>query len=187
MKDSTKRFYGLLASFGMALGALIVFATLVVPAFQETQQLRGDKQAKQNEYDDYKKTIEETNKVISRSQSISALKEAFSQSVPTTEDIPSVLNQIYGMAKLNNVLVSAVDFQSMAIDPIKEGDIIKPTGKVRVTVKAISNYSDMRNFTRALETNVRLMDIYTFDISEGNKKDPILSYAITVDAYYQPE
>ena len=187
MKDSTKRFYSLIASFAMAIGALVVYTTMISPAFMEVQELRGERQAKEDTYNDYKETIEATNSVLARSQSLSALTDAFNQSIPSSESIPSLLNQVYGLAKMNNVSVGSIDFQTLPIAIVPSDSIIQPLGKVRTTVKCVGNYSDMKNYVRALETNVRLMDIDSLDVSDGNKPNPALIYTITVDAYYQPD
>jgi Tfp pilus assembly protein PilO len=186
MKDSTKRFYSLMASFAMAIGALVVYTTMISPTLAEIQTLRGERQAKQNTYDDYRKTIETTNAVLARSQSLSTLTDTFNQSIPESESIPSLLNQLYGLARLNNVIVSAIDFQVLPTEVAPKDSIVRPLGKVRATVKCIGNYDDMKDYAKAIEANVRLMDIGSLDVSDGNKNNPSLIYAIAVDAYYQP-
>lgn len=187
MKDSTKRFYSLLLSFAMALGALIIYVTMISPSFSAIQTLRGERQAKQVRYDDYKKAVELTNTMITRSQGLTVLSESFNQSIPQTEEIPSMLNQIYGLAKMNNILVGGVDFQIVPTVESNTNALVTPLGKVRATVKGIGSYSDTKNFIKALETNVRIMDISSANITEGNKKAPVLASTIVIDAYYQPD
>jgi len=185
MKDSTKRFYSLIASFAMAIGALFVYTTMINPVLTEVQNLRGERQAKQNTFDDYKETIEATNSVLARTRSLSALTEAFNQSLPSSESIPSLLNQLYGLARLNNVIVTSIDFQTLPIEVTSPDSIAKPLGKIRSTIKCVGNYADMKDYAKSLETNIRLMDIDSLDIADGNRQNPSLVYTITVDAYYQ--
>jgi len=187
MKDSTKRFYSLLLSFAMALGALIIYVTMINPSFSAIQTLRGERQAKQVRYDDYKKAVELTNTMITRSQGLTVLSESFNQSIPQTEEIPSMLNQIYGLAKMNNILVGSVDFQIVPTVESSTNALVTPLGKVRATVKGIGSYNDTKNFIKALETNVRIMDISSANITEGNKKSPVLASTLSIDAYYQPD
>lgn len=187
MKDSTKRFYSLLLSFAMALSSLVIYVTMISPSFADIQTLRGERQAKQVRYDDYKKAIELTTTMITRSQGLTVLSDSFNQSIPQTEEVPSMLNQVYGLAKLNNILVGSIDFQIVPTVESKTTALVTPLGKVRATVKGIGSYSDTKNFIKALETNVRIMDISSATIAEGNKKSPVLASTIVIDAYYQPD
>jgi len=39
----------------------------------------------------------------------------------------------------------------------------------------------------ALETNIRLINVTAINITEGFMENPILSYTITIEAYYQTQ
>jgi Tfp pilus assembly protein PilO len=187
MKDSAKRLYVSLGSLIFISAALYVYSSFINPEFAEIQRLRGERQGQMTLLADYQATIEETNRVIARYESVSALQDVFSEAVPQKENIPSFLNQIYGLAVLNNVLVDSVEFQYMPTQSTSATSLVRPFGTIRATVRCASGYDDIKNFTKAIETNVRLMDIYAVNITEGFRDDPILAYTLTVDTYYQME
>lgn len=188
MKSSAKRLYVSLGSLVFIAGALYVYATLIRPEFSEIQALRGERQAQSVLLADYKTTIEETNRVLAKYESVSALQEIFSEVVPPNENIPSLLNQVYGLASLSNVLVDSIEFQYLPIKSVSAGSLIRPLGTLRVSATCVSGYEDMKSFISSLETNVRLMNVDVINISEGaTGEDPMLAYTLTVDAYYQTQ
>jgi hypothetical protein len=188
MKQSTKRLYVSLGSLVLIAGSLYVYATLIKPEFLEIQTLRGERQAQSRLLADYKTTIEETNRVLAKYESVSVLQDNFSEVIPPSENIPSFLNQVYGLASLNNVFIDSIEFQYLPIQSVPAGSLIKPFGTLRALVTSSSNYEDMKGFISSLETNIRLMDIDSINISEGAiGSDPMLSYTLVVDAYYQTQ
>lgn len=188
MKASTQRFYSLLLSLVFVLGSVFAYVSFIGPEIQKIASLRGEKIAVESTLSDYQKAVDETNKLLSRYKSLADLESSFASAIPTTEEIPSLINQISGLAKLNKITVSSIDFQYPPLDTKKQSELIKPFSTIRTSVKFSGTYLDMKNFIAALESNVRLMDVASISISDGGKKNnPVLSYALTVDAYYQSQ
>ncbi len=186
MKDSSLRFYISVGSLSLFVGSLIIYSTMVSPALNDIQQLRGQRAAQQEAYDKYKNTIEETNRAIAKYQSIAEIGKALSEVVPLKEETPSLMNQLYGLAKLTNIIVGSFEIQYMPLEANTGAKVLKPTAIVRVMVKCSGKYEDIKSYLRAIESNARLIDVYSFDVSEGAKKgNDELQYTIIVDAYYQ--
>lgn len=185
MKESAVRLYTSLGSLLMIVASLYVYSSFISPEIAEVQRIRGEKHAQELLLGNYEGMIGETNRIIGKYESLAALRDIFSEALPLEEDIPSFLNQVYGLAELNNVLVGSIDFQYLPIQTAEAGSITKPIGSIRATVRCASDYENMKNFMSAIETNVRLMDIAAVDIGEGFKADPTLAYTLTVDTYYQ--
>ena len=186
MKESSIRFYISLGSLALFVGSIIVYSTMVSPILSEIQQLRGQRAAQIEAYNNYKNTIEETNKAIAKYQSIAEVGNALAEVVPLKEETPSLMNQLYGLARITNILIGSIEVQYMPLEATTKEQVLRPTGTVRVAVKCSGSYGDMKEYLKAIESNARLMDIYSLDISEGAKKgNSQLQYTIIVDAYYQ--
>lgn len=171
----------------MAIGALIVYTTMISPSLAEIQTLRAERESKLVTLADYREAIEETNNVIEASQSLASLTDSFNQVIPPEEQIPSLLNQLYGLARMSGALVDSINFQFMPIESSSESSILKPIGIVRSTVKCSGNYESIKSYVKLLETNIRLMDVYSIDVAGGNEENPSLSYTVVIDAYYQSQ
>lgn len=184
MKDSTKRLYSSLLSLGLLAGSFYVYFTLIAPEFSSIQELRGIRLKKQLDLAEFKKASEETKKLQVTYQSVEAFKSNLSQLLPTSESIPSLMTQVYGLAALNEVTVSGVDFQSVAPESSTDR-LVSPVAKVVVSVRLSAKYDDMKRFIKDLESNLRIFDIRSVSISGGGKKDPMLDINLNFDAYYQ--
>jgi len=186
MKDSTKRLYSSLLSLGFVAGSFYVYFSLIVPEFSSVQALRGERLKKQINLAEYKKASEETKKIQLTYQSVKAFKSNLSQLLPVTEEIPSLMNQVYGLAALNQAAVSVVDFQTKSQESSAR-DLVFPLSEIVVSVRFTAKYDDAKRFIKDLESNMRIFDITSASISGGGKKDPVLDINLSFNTYYQPK
>lgn len=167
--------------------SLYVYSSLISPKLSEIQELRGRRQATLTLLADYETAIQEKNRVISRYQSVETLQKVFDEVVPPSHNIPSLLNQINGLAELSEVSVDSVEFQELPLQTTTSKSLVKPYGTIQANIKCASNYQSMKAYLAAIETNVRLMNIKTVTITEGFADNPTLIYTIAVEAYYLTE
>jgi len=187
MKESTKRLVVSLGSLFFIASSLYVFAALINPMLAEIQRLRGTKQATIILLTDYEAAIKALDSVLAQYKDKAFLQDAFSTILPPEENIPSLLNQLYGLANLKGVLVDSVEFQKLPAQIMETDPLVKPRGVIQATIRCVSNYENMKRYLGALETNIRLINITSVNITEGFKEDPILSYTITIEAFYQTQ
>jgi len=176
-----------MGSLLLIVGSLYVYSSLISPQLSVLRELRGKRQATMALLSDYETAIQEKNRVISRYQSVETLQNVFDEVVPPGQNVPSLLNQLYGLAKLNNIFVDSVEFQEMPLQTTTSKSLVKPYGTIQANIKCSSDYASMKNYLSAIETNVRLMNIRTITVTEGFSDDPTLSYTIAVEAYYLTE
>jgi Tfp pilus assembly protein PilO len=184
IKESTKRLAVSMGSLVLIALSLYVYSSLISPQLSELQELRGKRQATLAALSDYETAIQEKNRVISRYQSVEPLQSVFDEVVPPDQSIPSLLNQLYGLAKLNNIFVDSVEFQEMPLQTTTSRSLVKPYGTIQANIKCASDYESMKAYLAAIETNVRLMNVRTVTVTEGFGDNPTLSYTIAVEAYY---
>ena len=99
MKPAVKRLIGVFGSLALLVGALTVFSVLILPATATIQELRGEKVALTNLYNNERRTVDAVGEVFEKFGSVFNLQDTLSRALPTQEDIPSIVNQINGIAK----------------------------------------------------------------------------------------
>ena len=186
MRASTKRFYSILASIGLIVGSMYIYGSHIRPIYAEIQRLRGERLTEFSVLNDSRVTIEIVTELLRRHQGIAEIEDRLSLSLPFSEEITSLLNQIQGLAGMNNVQVNSMSFQHL---PIAYGDsqsILKPVGSLRIIAQINGNYESIKAFLEGIETNVRVIDVRSLRISGGGAAaNPTLSSQLIVDAYYQ--
>lgn len=187
IKPSTQRLAIILGSFLLMVGTVYVLASYVYPTFLEIQILRAERQVRI----DLKRTQDDAEKKIGdlarQYASLATTQEAFSIMLPIGPNSPMLLNQLQGLARNNSLRVSNIAFQ---YQPVKPGGntLVRAMGVLRATVALNGRYEDLRNFISHLETNVRIIDLSSLQISGGSipRKDTF-DYTLIADAYYQLE
>jgi Tfp pilus assembly protein PilO len=187
MNTSTKKLIVSLGGLLLVVGSLGIFIGSIMPQISTIKELQGKRQATADLLENYGEAIQETNRIISKYQSVDNLDTVFSEVIPEKPDVPSFLNQVYGLAKLNDVFIDLIDFQEMPLQVAEEGSLIQPYGSVRASIRCVSDYEEMKSYLNAIETNTRLMNVKLINIDGGFTSEPKLSYTITVEAYYLPE
>lgn len=186
MRASTKRFYSVLASIGFLVGSMYVYTSYIRPIYDEIQRLRGERLAVLNSLNDSRVTVEIVTDLLRKYQSIADIQDQLSLSLPIGEETTNLLNQIQGLAGINNVQIQSISFQYLPIDYNNRQSILKPTGSLRVTADISGDYGSIKAFLKGIETNVRVIDIRSLKVSGGGtNKNPILSGQLVVDTYYQ--
>lgn len=185
MKPSTYRLLSILGSSFLLIAAVIVYSNLVYPAYNEIQKLRDQRKADLNLLQEQGEAINAVNRLLSEYQSLAQIQENISMVLPNKEGVPSVINQLQGLARINNL---NIDSLSLQYPPLKASadSLIKPLGTLRVTVRLNGDYKNLRPFLEDIETNIRLMDVYSLGIEGGGVPGKIkLTYNLVLDTYYQ--
>ncbi len=189
MKATTKRFYSLVGSIALFASALFIYSSLIQPEYANIQTLRGEREAKQQLLLDYKSTSTALNDLLQKYKSFSELQNTLSMSLPLGDESSQVFNQVQGIATLSKVRLDSLSLQYLAIDYANKGSsVIKPIGKLRITMKLIGRYEDFKNFLSTIETNVRIIDVISLGLEGGAlSRGANLNYNLVVDTYYQSE
>jgi len=202
MRASTKRILSAALSLIFIFLAFVVFAMLIKPSYEETQKLRADVLSRQNFIQNQKSLTEQFKKLVSQYDSQEKAQENISLILPQNPAIGEALTQINGLLDLNylNVLSFNINrplLQSYSSSNINStnAQVIKPLGTIDINFKVVGNYSDFKNFLNQLETNIRIFNIKTLNISpviivSGDKnqsQNKTLSYDISITTYYQAD
>ncbi|MBN2197890.1 type 4a pilus biogenesis protein PilO [Candidatus Wolfebacteria bacterium] len=189
MRSSGKRIFSILVSILMLIGALFIYATFMKPAYSQIKNLRTEVSSRLDFINKHENYIQEVKKVLNEYQNITEITQTTSLILPINRDIALGLNQINGIAFLNNLSIELLGVQEMAISPSSQLSFIKGVGNLRFNLRLVGSYENFKSFIQAIETNITLIDLVSLKI------DPILgggaaknfNYTIILNTYYQTE
>lgn len=187
MKSSTKRLLVILGSFALMVASIYVYFSMILPAYDRIQQLRGERLSKQTLLNTQRSAEQAVNELITQFENLRTFQEIVSLSLPRDADIPVILNQIQGTARLSRVNLQSLSFQYLPLEETRN-QLVQPIGVVRVSMVLLGNYEGIKEYISSLETNIRIMDLNSLKIDGGAKlTSDILTYNLVVDVYYQSE
>lgn len=183
MKPAAKRLWAILLSLLFLIGGMVMFSSLVLPAYNEVQALRGEKNALAGVLKEEEGLITSASRLLSQFESAADLRRNMNLVLPVKEDIPGIVNQLHGIAKFTDVSVEAVKIELLPLQPQK-ATVVEPAGALKINLGLRGGYEPLKAYVRAVETNVRVFDVESFIINEGGTKEP-LKANLVIRAYYQ--
>lgn len=185
LRPSGKRAISLFMGVGLLVVSLATYAAYLKPAYNEVAKLRGTLIAKQNLFEEKKQAVDKVEGLIKQYQGADRLQDVISLSLPVSEEVSSVFNQLQAIASVNGLTVQVFNVQPLAIKP-SEKSLVKPLGTLRLSLRLAGNYSAFKEFIKGLETNIRAMDIVSIKVESSGKGDSF-AYTVVADTYYQAE
>ena len=185
MKGSTQRFLSLVASLGILVAGILVFSLLLVPSYREINKLRGELISKSQALESQQTIVDNTKKLLNQYQSdLSSFKNSISLAMPIGSDYPSLVNQLASLSKAFGLLLVSVDFNLLPISLAPANRNLPVTGTVQVKMQMRGTYQSFKDFLTALESNIRIMDVISFNIIP-DERGQNFSYFLIVNTYYQ--
>src|SRR3989344_3210398 len=185
MKPAARRLIGILLSMILVIASLFVYSSLLIPKYKDIQNLRGERSALNGLVEEERQAVEAVKQLIRQYDSISDVKAGLAITLPDDEEAASMINQFRGIASSNGILMSALSIRPLSIKPTGMEEIVRPLGTLRVNLNLIGNYDSFKEYLKAIETNVRLMDVQSIQIHNAGLSSGPYEYQIEVDTYYQ--
>jgi len=190
MKVSTKRVFSILIAIFMFIASLFIYSSLIKSIYAEIKNKRTEIVSRLELINKYETSIKQIQKILSEYQNISQFAETISSILPPEQNVSQSVNQISGLAKINNLIINFLSVQQLAITPSSKPDLIRGRGVLRLNFALTGSYENFRKFVQTMETNISLMDLVSLKIEPKTEtglksvKDNF-SYAMAVDTYYQ--
>lgn len=197
MNQSTKR----ILSFGLSLLflflSLLIFIYFIKPVYNETQFLRLEVLKRSDFINNQKALIDQFQKLNQDYSNQLQIQEIFSLILPSNPSIAEALIQISGLLKNNNLQFLSANVGRPIILSANQtsSDLsIKPVGTFDINIKISGDYINFKNFLEQLETNIRLSNIKTINLSQVSVLDQkiknqqkSLEYDLNIGFYYQSQ
>ncbi len=164
---------------GLTAIAIILFWALTLPLYDRVSDLDvaiKEREDLLNSRNAIIANIRELNKEYQKRISDIAKLSAI---VPSKKSVAEVLSALNDMTTRNGVgLVNS------SITGQKSNDNINPYDLLALDMNLNGSYIALTNFLKALESNLRLVDISSIDAATGSGKSAALNFVVKGNAYY---
>ena len=171
-----------LSSLIFLIAAVYVYAVLIKPSYAEVLELASMRAGRQESVRNFSELNKQFQDILNKYKNIGELKEKISVFMPSEIDLSYAINQIIGVARLNNIEIQSFSLKPMAIKP--EKSFVKGRGILRIELKMSGAYENLKSFLKNTETNFLIADVVNFKI-DVQTNNPNLTITATIDTYYQ--
>lgn len=185
MKPAAQRLIGILSSLILIIGSLFVYSSFLIPKYKDIQNLRGERSSLTGLLVEEQEAVDAVGKLIRQYSSVTDLRDVLSVTLPGGEGTASIVNQFQGIGSSNGMLMNSLSIRPLAIQPTGFEEIVRPVGALRVSMNLIGNYESLKEYLKAVETNVRIMDVQSIQVENAGFTTGPYEYQVEVDTYYQ--
>jgi len=179
----------IIASVTFVIGALFVYNEFIRMTYDDITMLRAKRDGTREKLAETQKAIEAIQKLKEKYASLTELKNNLSLMLPENEHLPLAINQLQALADQHNVAVQSliVEYVHPKKNPLKMS-VTQPVHTLRLDMRLIGTYDNMKGFLDAVQNNVRVMDVDSFKINGGGSfTSSELEHSLVVHTYYQED
>ncbi|KKU19693.1 MAG: hypothetical protein UX31_C0025G0006 [Candidatus Nomurabacteria bacterium GW2011_GWA1_46_11] len=185
MRPAAQRLIGILLSLTLVIASLFVYSSLLIPKYKDIQNLRGERSALNGLLAEEQEAVQAVERLIRQYSSIADLRDSLAVTLPGEEGTASIVNQFQGIASTNGILMNSLSIRPLTIQPTGFEGIVEPLGVLRVSMNIVGSYESLKEYLKAVETNVRIMDVQSIRVENAGLNTGPYEYQIEVDTYYQ--
>jgi len=184
MRVSTKRILSIGISAILLIVALIVYATLIKPEVEKINGKRALVASKTALYNNQDRAVSQVNKLITDFKNIQRLEENISLAMPDGEETVQALRQIESMSSQAGVVITGLNFKA-SLPRASSQPFIKKLGTLEISMTVTGGYTNLKQFVRYLETNIRLANVTKLKFTPAGARGISDSLTLDVNVYYQ--
>jgi len=182
----------------LILGFLVSVLFLDIPMVQEVLNINKEAKYQQEllaQKTDFIRTVE---KLMEKYKNNQEILQKLDSILPNNKDIPNLLVQIEALANdsgivFNDMAISAAEEKaSSKAQEVRTGEVSQgnlPTGysAVSISLKLSASYESFKSFLRAVENNLRLVDVDSISFSNQAKEEGnnVFDFEMVLKTYYQ--
>lgn len=190
MRPSAYRMTIIIASVTFVVGALFVYNEFISVSYEDILVLRAKRDGTEEKLAETQKAIEAIQQLKEKYASLTELKNNLSLMLPEEEHLPLAINQLQTLAAQHNMSVQSliVEYVHPKKNPLQSASTTRPMHTLRLDMRLIGTYDDMKGFLEAVQNNVRVMDVDNFKINGGGSHSSSqLEHSLVVHTYYQED
>ncbi len=180
----SKLFVEYYSSMVLLLAAILVGAGYLVikPKLDDWKSLRAQTQATRAQAESDRAYYEGLTRSVAASEGIPAdALSKMDKAMPRMPQIPERIVELEGIAANNGVKISSVAFEAGKAAVASAG---LQSMNLNLTLEA-QDYASMKNFLRALENNLRVIEIQNLSFSSSAEKSNV-TFTLSAKVFYYP-
>lgn len=191
MKYTTKRNISLIIAFIFLLGALFVFFILVWPTLGEIRELNKKLAQERKHYQNQLQSVEIARSIIEQYKNLLPVSQTISLTLPRDPELQNLIKQLETISQESRIFIQNINFEkttSLLIQSTNQ-ELTQPYQTLTINLNLVGSYQDFKTWLNAIETNMRLMDVFKISlspiISEGQKFSDNFNFNVVLKTYYQ--
>ncbi|MFH0806240.1 MAG: hypothetical protein V1885_00740 [Candidatus Brennerbacteria bacterium] len=188
MRVSTKRILSILVGLAFLMGAFFVYLGLIRGEMTEAERVRGLLASKEALFANQERAVNQVKDLLNEFKNFARLEETVSRAVPNGASTISALRQLEAVGRTAGAVITKLDFSTPT--PSSRGapgatSVVKRLRTLEVKVRAEGPYENLKQFTKLLETSVRVANVTRLNYAPGGIASSGDSLSLEVDMYYQ--
>jgi Tfp pilus assembly protein PilO len=195
MKHATQRLISFAIAVIVIVASLFIFFNLVEPAYGDAQTMKAEKFSKENFYANQQAIAKQVQATVSAYQGAGSPQALASLALPATKDEADLVNQVNVLAARYQIAVQNLTIATPGAKSVQgkqatakaaTSTLVKPVGVLTLQIRAAGSYSAFKSFLQSLESNIRIMDIGSVNVSPvGKPNQDYYTFDISASSYYQ--
>ncbi|MFN7088317.1 MAG: type 4a pilus biogenesis protein PilO [Candidatus Paceibacteria bacterium] len=179
----------MLASLILIGGATFIVFNLALPKWRAVQALRIEKDEKIALRNQLAQISAKAQELLARFEDLDRQSEPIDRALPSEPRLPEMLAILSSLAAKNNLAISQVNFDDILTRPERALVEAHKAVPIKINVYLAGRYPDFKNWLRALESELRLIDVEELNIQSLSDKpgESTLSFSISLFTYWQPQ
>ncbi len=185
--------------------AIIILAIALVawqfflPAFNDVSQARGDLKSWEDKLADTQALSQKLAELKKKYEKMDSEVQRVAAALPEGADIPASLVQLEALTSQNGLVLNSVGFnfptetkkKKTAETEIKQEGVASPAAPANVKLMMVElnlsgNYESLKNFLKAVESSLRLMDIAAINFGAASSETAgLATFTVSLNTYYR--
>lgn len=182
---------------GAISGAVLIATLFILPAYQEAKVLRQEVASEEDSLQRKKDLISQIEALTEKFQQSQDKVEKINLIVPQDPNIPEAIIQLESLAARSGMILGSIDLGAQKSGQLqRRGEDIsdEETSEdglryktLLMKQKVIGSYSSFKNYLKAVEENMRLIDVVSVIFSSPGSEDgrSVFEYTLSLNAYWQ--
>lgn len=169
---------------------VLVFIGIVflfdLPAYNKFTSLNKEIKWQEQLLEDKEAVIVKTNQLKQDYDTYKDELKRVTYVLPSEKEIPNLIVQFEALVSENGLVLESLNFLEEEAKKAKEGETPAPYKSLQVSLSATGTYESLESFLKALELNIRLMDVKLVDFSsKQSEMEGLFTFNINLIVYYQ--
>jgi|GEM_PF-6102289 len=188
MKASTKRLLSIFLALALIGAAAFIVLNQSLGKWKKLQGIRQEVAEKTAVRNQLVQIAAKAQELLARFEDVDRQAEPISRAVPAGPKLPEALAILGALASQNNLSLGQVSFDDILIRPDTASAATPRAVPVKVLMTLTGRYTDFKNWLKAIESELRLMDVEEIGIQGISSKagEELFSFSVHLTAYFQP-
>lgn len=177
MKKSNSAFYGAIA-FLVVVGCFIFTWKMTIPSYQTNQKEIAQRKV---EIDYAKNKLDSLNTTKSNLAELGDIVNKMLVAIPGDKDAPNLITELEAIGKANNVTLPSIQISDGAAGASSgSATASSSSNSISVSFGATGKFEDLSNLIKALENDIRFMNIGAITMNKSESTDKTNSDAMSL-------